>query len=372
MEELFQINSDSLPTTFATGDRVGAAQAPSDYLTTFEAEYDPDIYTKISEPQFNRILEGLNKGIITPEDIANDQNIDVGDISKLTQEEFEEGLKEVNDQLVIAIEEDRISEEDLDSAIDGFVALAEKIKETDTANSGSTDSNKSAIAMRGFGYVEVPLTFGKSFGDNFSMGANLKYMRGRVYGVSVGVFDDDSDEIIKRIEDNFVESNAYGLDIGALYRAKRYQLGVNGTNLNSPKFDGLTYVSKLSGNDVVIPAVTIDPQITAGAAVFLSKSFMVEYNVDLMETESFNGLRKSQYSKLGAQWHFLKIFVLRGGYYTNLAESLNGDVLSAGLGVRLAGVRLDFGGSMSTDTKEVDGSEVPLESRFGASLSFRY
>ena len=46
----------------------------------------------------------------------------------------------------------------------------------------SLEANTTTVVMQGFGVVEVPLTYGYAINDNIAIGANLKYMKGRVYG----------------------------------------------------------------------------------------------------------------------------------------------------------------------------------------------
>ncbi len=96
------------------------------------------------------------------------------------------------------------------------------------------------MLLSGFGLVEVPLSYGYAINDHLAIGANLKLMRGRVYGNRIVVFDDSADEILKETDEKYQETTTFGLDLGVMARFHYFNLGVVGRNLNSPKFDGFT------------------------------------------------------------------------------------------------------------------------------------
>jgi len=61
-----------------------------------------------------------------------------------------------------------------------------------TATDGALEDNTTTVLLTGFGLVEVPFTYGYAINDHIAVGANLKLMKGRVYGTEVIVFNKDS------------------------------------------------------------------------------------------------------------------------------------------------------------------------------------
>jgi hypothetical protein len=123
--------------------------------------------------------------------------------------------------------------------------------------------------------------------------------------------------------------------------------------------------------DIVVPDVKMDPQVTVGAAFIPSERFLVEVNYDLLETGTLLEGYDLQHVSVGAELN-LWALVLRIGAYNNLAESERDWVLTAGIGANLFGIRTDLGGAYSLDTAEYDGQEIPAEARIGLSLSLDY
>ena len=244
--------------------------------------------------------------------------------------------------------------------------LASVASQTTSGATTDLENNTTSALLEGFGYNEIPVSYGFAFNDNFSVGANVKAMMGRVYGTEVVVFNKDSGDLLKDADENYKETTTFGVDVGAMYRMKRLQFGVVGRNINSPKFDGPTV------NARIFDDVTIDPSVTAGVAFIPYEGFTLEADYDLTKNETVLPNYDTQNVSVGAEWLFLRFLALRAGMYKNVAESDIGWVYTAGLGLNMFGVRLDVAGAFSSDTTEVDDNDVPEEIRGNVQLSFDF
>lgn len=237
---------------------------------------------------------------------------------------------------------------------------------------GSFDNNTTTVLLTGFGVAEVPLTYGFALNEHFSLGANLKWMRGRVYGNEVLVFDNNSSDTLSNSDENYEESDAFGLDLGLLARFGLFNVGVTGRNLNAPEFDGFTKTVLLSnGNTVTIdaPAVTIDPQVTAGVAFLPHPTLTFEVDYDLTRNETILRDYHTQNLALGLEWDAFRFLALRLGAYKNLAEDDIDWVYTAGLGLNLWALRIDVAGAMAEEKVQYDGEDTPVESKVAAQIS---
>lgn len=244
--------------------------------------------------------------------------------------------------------------------------LSSVVSQTTGGTGGDLENNTTSVRLEGFGLAEVPLSYGYAFNDNFSVGGNLKLMRGRVYGTEVLVFNKDSEEILKEADESYKETTAYGIDLGTAYRMKNLQFGLVGRNLNSPKFNGPTVNNKLY-NDV-----KIDPSAAAGIAFIPYEGFTLETDYDLTKNETMFPGYDTQNISFGAEWLFLRFLALRAGTYKNLAEDDVGWVYTAGIGLNMVGVRFDISGAYSADTGTFDDTDFPLESYVMAKFSLDF
>lgn len=238
---------------------------------------------------------------------------------------------------------------------------------TSTTNPLSIDNNTTTVRMTGFGFVEVPLSYGYAINDNVSVGGNLKFMKGRVYGSQVLVFDDESNDILAKSDEHFKETTTFGLDLGVMARYSKFNFGLVGRNLNSPKFDGFTIPITL----VPIDSVTLKPQVTAGVAYIPWSTLTLEADYDITKNEG--ELFDSQNLALGVEWDALRFLALRAGAMKNLAESDIGWIYTAGVGLNMWLVRLDIAGAASIgDTVDFDGNEVPKFTKVSAQASIDF
>lgn len=243
------------------------------------------------------------------------------------------------------------------------------------AGGGILESNKTAVAARGFAVAEIPLSYGRAINDNLSVGITAKAMYGRVLGTHVWVFDDDNlDEAYENVSDTESDTLTFGLDLGAMYRMKNFQFGVIGRNLNRPTFDG--YSDSVTVNGVaqpfVVADVKLDPQVTFGAAFIPSERLVLEVNVDAFEEGTLLAGYNVQRLKVGGEFD-MKLLALRVGAHKNLAEVDEDWVVTAGVGFDLFGLNVDVGGAASLgDNVEVDGNEIPSQARLYAGIGLQF
>lgn len=252
-----------------------------------------------------------------------------------------------------------------------------------TANingSGTLSSNRTTVVGRGFSVIEIPLSYGHAINDNLSLGITAKGMYGSVRGTKVWIFNENNvDDAVENVQDS-EDTLTFGLDLGALYRISNFQFALVGHNLNRPVFNGFTDTITLKdagGNilateDITVPDVKIDPQVTLGAAFIPTKRLTLEADFDLLETGTLLNGYDIQRLSFGGELD-LGLAALRLGAYRNIAASWEDWVATAGVGANIFGVRLDVAGAYSLgDNAEYDGEEIPTVARLYASLSFDY
>jgi len=250
---------------------------------------------------------------------------------------------------------------------EGMTELLQTVGENSKSSTDKKiEDNKSSIFLRGFGVAEVPLSYGYAYNDNLAVGGNLKLMRGRVYINEVLVFDEDSEDFAEETREQYKETTTLGVDLGVMARYKRFTFGIMGRDLNSPEFESPT----VDGRE--FDDVTIHPQVRAGLSWQPFNSLTLETDVDLTQNETTLQGYDTQYFSLGAEWGLFSILYLRGGMYTNLAETDIGRVYTAGLGLDLWGANLEVAGAYSEDTEEYDGDDYPKESRVTAQFSLEF
>jgi hypothetical protein len=275
--------------------------------------------------------------------------------------------RETLDRLDYMVAQESVSAADIQGVADIFATVI-----TDSA-SATTDlqNNTSTILLNGFGLVEVPITYGYALNDNLSVGGNLKLMKGRVYGNEVVVFDDDADDVLDQTDEYYQETTTLGLDLGVMYRIAKFNFGLVGRNLNSPKFDGPT-INRIGGGTLKIDDVRVDPQFAVGAAWIPFKTLAIEADLDLTENETTLLDYSTRNLGIGLEWDAFRFLALRLGAHKNLSESDIGWVYSGGFGLNLWLIRLDVAGAFSADKERFDDEDIPKETRVSAQLSFDF
>jgi hypothetical protein len=245
--------------------------------------------------------------------------------------------------------------------IEGAVDTLKQTIEASGGTSNYLTQNDTSITGRGFLAVEIPISYGYAFNDNFSVWLTAKAIFGQVYGTQVWAFNDDNENILQDSLDSSNGSVSFGLDAAMMYRLPKFQFAVTGQNLNKPSFDGYTQQVTINGTptQITVPDVELDPQVTLGAAWIPFRRFALTTDYELLETgtllEQFDVQRLAFGSELD-----LSILLLRLGTYKNLAESDVGWVLTGGLGFQAWALSVDLAAAVSIDdTVEYDGINYP-------------
>lgn len=226
------------------------------------------------------------------------------------------------------------------------------------------ESNDTTLRLRAFGLLEVPLSYGWSIGENWSVGGSLKLMIGRVYGTELSVFDEDAATQFDATIDNYNTTVTWGVDLAVAGRWQWFQAGIVGRNLNSPEFDGFT-----NAVGARVDGVRIDPQATAGVAFIPYQWLTVALDADLTQSESsFEGY-DTQRIGAGLEINPWDILALRAGVYQNIAESDIGPVITLGAGINLWAIRIDLGVAASTDLTSFKDYDVPDELRVALGIT---
>ena len=307
-------------------------------------------------------------------------------LDSLLQEEVDSGNL-TTDQKETAINalDDAAQENDLsDKEVEEAVSLIEDTYSSSTTSGAvadgglSTSDNDTALILRGFQLVEVPVTYGHAFDDpafvggEWSVGANLKLMRGTVYANKVYVLREDADDnLMSDLRNESKTSSTIGVDVGVMGRYEWINVGLMARNVNSPTFDGTT-VTMSDNSTLKVSDVTVDPQVRAGVAFIPFNTLTLEGDLDLTENETILAGYHTQYASVGLEWDAFRFLALRGGFYENLAEDDIGRVYTAGLGLNLWLLRLDLGAAMSADTTEVDGEDIPKVVRANAEVTIDF
>lgn len=261
------------------------------------------------------------------------------------------------------------------SQIQGTTDLLAQLAAQSLNGGGALEDNTTTVALRGFAVVEIPLSYGRAINDHWAVGANLKLMRGRVYGSDIIVFNQDSGDILAEVDEDFEESNNIGLDVGILGRYPMVNLGLVGRNLNAPTFDGFSKQKLLSTGalrPVQADSVTLDPQVTIGVAWIPTETLTLETNYDLTKNKTVFSGYDTQNLAFGLEWDAGRVLALRAGAYKNLAEKDIDWVYTAGLGLNLWGARFDLAAAMSEQKTSFDGDDLPNEAQLSAQLSLDF
>ena len=258
----------------------------------------------------------------------------------------------------------QVNAADINEAVD---LLTSVVQSTDTAGS-DLDNNTTLVTARGIGLAEIPIGYGYAVTPEFSIGATLRLMMGRVYGTALLVFEENNDEVIDEIDSSYETSFNATLDLGIRYQYGDLVLAAVGRNLTAPKFDGF-----VTENGVKIDDVTLDPQVTIGAAYELLPRLVLTAEGDLLESEPLLRGVDEQFIRAGVEWDPIRFLELRFGAYDNIAENDLDVTLTGGVGFDFGAVRMDFSAALSPfDTVEYDGDEYPQSATisFGLSAGF--
>ncbi len=202
------------------------------------------------------------------------------------------------------------------------------------------------------------------------VGAKLNLYSTSLSSVEGQVDRDDGKDTGDIVSDGLKSSKdtlAYGADVGVIWRAKRYQLGVTAQNLNSPKFDYSVNEGQLASGDVSDGSLVIEPLYTVDGAVFFGRGDLIlSGSYDINTGTDLVGDDFKQISVSGAYIpDYLFLPTLRVGYEKNLrGEKLS--AIHAGIGLFKGVANLDVTYGLETATFDND----PIPRRLGFHLSF--
>lgn len=224
----------------------------------------------------------------------------------------------------------------------------------------------------------------------YYLGARLNLMQGTLAKVIAAVDseDENGDTAFDRVEDSYelTEESSFnvGIDLGLMWVHKEFSAGVSLRNINAPTFKYGTigenceqFTTAGQQQDCLIAAsfanradlseeFTLNPQATVtGSAPLGAEGLQLSMSFDLNAANSPVG-DEYQWFAMGLSYapNSWVIPGVRIGYRSNMAD---GGVSSIGAGLTLFGV-LNLDGAMSTDSVEIDGSEIPRSA--SVSLSF--
>lgn len=266
------------------------------------------------------------------------------------------------------VDQNGLDANEVSNAVD---TLAGIIRETGVS---SLLNNQTSITGRGFLAIEIPVSYGYAFSDNFAMGVTARAIFGKVYGTQVWAFNEDNDQILEDSLDSSVDRFNVGLDAAMMYRIPKWQFSLTANNLNRPKFEGYNQNVLINGTNQTlnVPDVILDPQITFGAAWIPVKRFMLATDIELLETDTLLNGYDVQRVSFGSELD-LSLLLLRLGTYRNIAEADLGWVLTGGLGFKLWALNVDLGAAVSIDdTVNYDGTDYPRTLRAQAAVSMEF
>lgn len=249
---------------------------------------------------------------------------------------------------------------------------------------GSFANNSSGAFVRGLAVEEVGIAYGHPLplpipGGKIGIGGQAKYMLGTTFNKFVRYDDINSvSDLIQDLTDadRRKTSHTGSLDLGVLVKPFEWlRFGLTARNVTSPEFDLARDPTNPSGRG----HITLDPQVRAGAALWILPNWVIAFDADLTENESdlLDGF-ESRLVSLGTEYKIPlgKVGIaLRAGTYLNTAsEDIDTIALTAGLGVRVFDFNLDVAGGASPKTERVeaaDDSEIPSRANLSVMLSYR-
>ncbi len=257
------------------------------------------------------------------------------------------------------------------------------------------EGNGSGFLIRGLSYYEVGLSYG--FGlpiplleDWFSFGVTVKLMQGYVYSELLRIEDMDEDGIqdtLDRLQQKATDAyrldgaarTTVGIDLGFTFTPQlpglnTLAISLVARNVNGPEF---RWKSPPPGDPNLI---RFDTQVRAGAAytlfgfIGLPLTFAIDMDLNRVASDIMPTYH-TQFVRAGItfepQFGFFG-FGVRIGALQNLADAEQATTLTAGFGLRLFVIHLDFAGQMAVDTQNfgttLDFEPLPQRAGFAIQL----
>lgn len=200
-------------------------------------------------------------------------------------------------------------------------------------NTGTLNVN-GQLALRGLEARQATFSYAYAFLDRtLAIGVTGKLIQGAVYNGTATVTGGNV-----AVSDNLGKaktSNAFGIDVGAVYRPSSWlRVGIVAKDINQPTFDTQT------GGQF-----KLTPQVRGGVAVNPWETLTVTMDADVTSNKTLVPDIKSRVISLGAeQTIFSELLSLRIGAFKNTADANSYITPTAGFGIRLFALRVDFGG----------------------------
>jgi len=230
--------------------------------------------------------------------------------------------------------------------------------------------NDSAVTGIGIVAKEPAVSFATSLVDKLFIGVNAKMIYAETYVNSTTLRSNTFSNFFDDLKNSKTSTNKGSIDAGILYvPAPSFRIGVVGRDLNSPSFPVEGVFAEKQANGSVSPVMKLDeikfdPQCRAGVAWLPFKTFTLAVDYDLTRNKTLIRGYEDQTAAIGLEKTFLSEYInLRIGAYKNTADSSAKTVYTAGLGLRLFALRLDFAGAYDFDKRQAQAS-VDLALRF--------
>jgi len=231
------------------------------------------------------------------------------------------------------------------------------------------NNNLTYVQLNGFGLVEVPISCARKLHTpigTLGIGASLKAMQGYYFNQQASI-DSSANDVVKTSHHNVVNSTRLGVDAGILLQPigmSNLTIGVVGKDLNSPSFK-----TPIAGSNY-----TVQPMYRAGADLaFFNSHLELAADCDLTKNSTLSGAG-SQYLGGGVSFRLFNSLMLRAGAMKNLADSTEGTILTAGVGIGVKQLSLNIAAERSVNhsTVAIDGFNVPGYLWLSASLVSRW
>ncbi|MBP7652437.1 conjugal transfer protein TraF [Candidatus Dependentiae bacterium] len=250
------------------------------------------------------------------------------------------------------------------------VAFVNATLDTVIAELGTNDIKPGTNSViSGYGSVigEVGLSYGFNCGKlseslkQLDLGLTVKGVGGINKAVTKQLknFDDFAEDDLE-VDDISLDNVEISCDLGLKYNSKddKFSIGIVGKNLTGPTVDSSDETNGLK--------VEIDPMVRLGICWKPFKRITFAADLDLTENEIavFNNLKyKSQQFGAGLEirpfnWKRFDL-PIRVGYSTNIAESGASNLITGGIGLKLAFLKVDISGGID------DGLDYKEREKFG-------
>jgi len=224
------------------------------------------------------------------------------------------------------------------------------------------DNNLTTLRAKGLVLVEVPISYAHAFEvpmGELSVGGSLKLMHGTTYTQTLAIDDKDVGNQ-DNLKENKKDSDNFGLDLGVLFKPtaiSALRVGLVAKNINAPAFD------TADGGEI-----KADLQLRTGVQYTITDSLEVAGDLDLTTNKTLINGYDSQMFGGGVNYHPFLGFALRAGAMTNLANSNDGLIYTAGLSIGFEKLNLDISAQMASNTGQYDGEDIPKYAKVNVAL----